>query len=392
MNHKPISPGLASLVLISVTALLLIAFPMRLEIILPTAQAQETPAATVEAAAQPVGYTDAPAPAVHEYTLRTVLGGTPAMAFQGVGGSIDGQINPLRTASVGDTIRLIVVNGDPVLHDLIITEFGVTTGELTTDEQIVTVEFVVTQPGEFIYFCSIPGHREIGMFGTLRVTGGSPEQTTAQAVSPASALAEPTIEPAAADAVSVVRNPSDVPLPIGDREPITHRIDMRTVEVTGTLADGTTFNYFTFDGQVPGPTLRVRQGDTVDFHLHNEADSLFPHSIDLHSVTGPGGGAVYTQTLPGGETSFTFQALNPGLYVYHCATASIPHHISAGMYGLILVEPPGGLPPVDREFYVMQGDIYTEFPFGTAGHQPFSIPHMRDETPIIWCSTARSAA
>jgi nitrite reductase (NO-forming) len=154
---------------------------------------------------------------------------------------------------------------------------------------------------------------------------------------------------------------------------------MNTEEVTGVLADGTTFSYFTFDGKVPGPMLRVRQGDTVDFHLHNDATSLFPHSIDLHSVTGPGGGAVYTQTLPGGETSFTFQALNPGLYVYHCATASIPHHISSGMYGLILVEPPGGLPPVDREYYVMQGEIYTAFPFGTAGHQPFSMSHMADE-------------
>lgn len=380
MKDKSIHPNFVSAVLIGFTALFLVILPIRVEFGLPVVEAQETPAPTTETA----GYGDGSAPAVVEYTLRTVLGLTPAMAFQGVGGSIDGQINPLLTANVGDTVRLTVINGDPILHDLTISEFNVTTGELTADEQTVTLEFIVTMPGDFIYFCSVPGHREIGMFGTLRVSGtvevgDRAELAASQGGEMVHAMAVATIAPAAADAVSIVRDPADVPPPVEDRGPMTHRVDMNTVEVTGVLADGTTFNYFTFDGTVPGPMLRVRVGDTVDFHLHNDPNSLYPHSIDLHSVTGPGGGAVYTQTLPGGETSFTFQALNPGLYVYHCATASIPHHISSGMYGLILVEPPGGLPPVDREFYVMQGDIYTEFPYGTAGHQPFSAANMSHE-------------
>lgn len=378
MKEKSINSNVVSAVLIGFAVLFLAMLPIRIEFGLPAVEAQETPAP----ADQPVSYGESAEPAIIEYTLRTVLGQTPPMAFQGVGGTIDGQINPQLTANVGDTVRLTVINGDPIAHDLTITEFNVTTGQMVEDEQTITLEFVATMPGDFVYFCSIPGHREIGMFGTLRVTGTVEVGDRAElAASQGSEMdhAMAVIAPAAADAVSVVRNPADVPPPIEDRGPITHRIDMNTVEVTGVLADGTTFNYFTFDGTVPGPMLRVRVGDTVDFHLHNDPTSLFPHSIDLHSVTGPGGGAVYTQTLPGGETSFTFQALNPGLYVYHCATASIPHHISSGMYGLILVEPPGGLPPVDREFYVMQGDIYTEFPFGTAGHQPFSIPHMSDE-------------
>lgn len=380
MNRKTISPTLVSALLVGCTVFLLAILPIRIQISLPAVEAQETPPVTD----QPIGYTDAPAPTVIEYTLRTVLGQTPAMAYQGVGGSIEGQINPQLTANVGDTVRLTVINGDPVAHDLVISEFGVATGQMSQDEQTVTVEFVVTMPGDFIYFCSIPGHRDIGMFGTLRVTGtvevGDQAELAASVGSgEAHVMPVPTIQPAAANPVSIVRNPADVPPPVGDRDPMRLRVDMRTQEVVGTLADGTTFDYFTFDGTVPGPMLRVRVGDTVDFHLYNEADSLFPHSIDLHSVTGPGGGAIYTQTLPGGETSFTFQALNPGLYVYHCATASIPHHISSGMYGLILVEPPGGLPPVDREFYVMQGDIYTQFPYGTAGHQPFSAAHMSHE-------------
>ena len=376
MNQKTINPGLVSAILIGVAVLLLTVLPIRIEIGLPVVEAQETPVPGAQAVAE------AAAPTIVEYTLRTVLGQTPPMAFQGIGGSIDGQVNPQLSANVGDTVRLTVINGDPVAHDLMITEFNVTTGQMIEDEQSVTLEFVVTTPGDFVYFCSLPGHREIGMYGTLRVTGtveGGERTELTAAQGSAHELPAPTIEPAAADAVSIVRSPADVPPPVGDRDPMTVRVDMNTQEVTGVLADGTTFNYFTFDGKVPGPMLRVRVGDTVDFHLHNDPTSLFPHSIDLHSVTGPGGGAVYTQTLPGGETSFTFQALNPGLYVYHCATASIPHHISSGMYGLVLVEPPGGLPPVDREFYVMQGDIYTEFPYGTAGHQPFSAAHMSHE-------------
>ena len=142
-----------------------------------------------------------------------------------------------------------------------------------------------------------------------------------------------------------------------------------------------TFSYFTFNGTIPGPMLRVRLGDTIELHLKNETSSSFPHSIDLHAVTGPGGGAVFTSTNPGQETSFTFQALNVGLYVYHCATPSVAHHIANGMYGLILVEPPGGLPPVDREFYVMQGEVYTEQAFGAQGHLDFSETKLLSEAP-----------
>ena len=117
---------------------------------------------------------------------------------------------------------------------------------------------------------------------------------------------------------------------------------------------------------MPGPFIRVRVGDTVEVHLKNDPDSVMTHSVDLHAVTGPGGGANVTQVAPGEQTIFTFKALTPGLFVYHCATP-IVHHIASGMYGMILVEPEGGLPPVDREFYVMQGEIYTEQPFGTQG-------------------------
>lgn len=338
---------------------------------------------------------------VVEYTVITQMPGDPAMAFVGVGGTIDGVINPELTANLGDTVRITVINGDPMMHDLTIDEFGVYTGELLDDEQTVTVEFVADQVGAFKYYCSIPGHRQIGMEGVLKVAGSvtvgdsaalDTAETTSHNHDVVTGDAAQTVKPAVEDAVSIIRNPADLPPPVGNREPQHFRIDMTAIEVNGVLADGTTFHYMTFDGQVPGPMLRMRVGDTGELHLSNQMDSALPHSIDLHAVTGPGGGAVFTQTLAGQESVFTFKALQPGLYVYHCATSSIGHHISSGMYGLILIEPEGGLPPVDKEFYIMQGEIYTAQPFGTAGHLDFSYEKMLDEQPEYYVFNGAAGA
>lgn len=320
-----------------------------------------------------------------EYTLLTKLGLEPAMAYVGVGGDIDGIINPELVAQVGDLVRITLINGDPTLHDLVIDEFGVATPELTLQDETFTIEFIADKPGEFTYYCNVPGHRQVGMFGTLRIEGealasaeyGGGESGHVMAAMESTA----PVAPANPDAVNIIRNPADVPPPVGDREPTTVRFELETIEVSGVLADGTTYAYMTFDGQVPGPMLRVREGDTVELVLHNVITSTFTHSIDLHAVTGPGGGAVNTQTLPGEENAFRFKALQPGLYVYHCATASVAHHITSGMYGLILVEPEGGLEPVDHEFYLMQGEMYTDQPFGTAGDLTFNYQAMLDEQP-----------
>ena len=305
----------------------------------------------------------APAPAALTPTVKFTLvtgGGTNTLVFVGVGGAIDKQVNPVLQVQPGDVVEITLVNGDGVMHDLAIDELQVASGSVDLQGQIKTVTFRVDQEGEFIYYCSITGHRQAGMFGKLIVG-----------------------EPAApvAAGVSVVHNPADLPKPIGSRGPTSVRVDLTAKEVEGQLADGATFSYFSFNGTIPGPMIRVRLGDTVELHLKNETTSAFPHSIDLHAVTGPGGGAVFTQTNPGQESSFTFKALNVGLYVYHCATPSVAHHIANGMYGLILVEPPGGLPAVDREFYVMQGEVYTEQAFGAQGHLDFSEAKLLSEAP-----------
>jgi len=181
--------------------------------------------------------------------------------------------------------------------------------------------------------------------------------------------------------VDIVRDPTDLPAPLEAREPTTVIINLEAVEVEGQLADGTTYTYWTFNGAVPGPFFRVRLGDTIEVHMKNNTTSTMNHSVDFHAVTGPGGGAVMTQTEPGKESIFTAKALNVGLFVYHCATPMVAQHISNGMYGLILVEPEGGLPPVDREFYVMQGELYTTGAFGEQGLQMSDTTKLLDEQP-----------
>ncbi len=150
-----------------------------------------------------------------------------------------------------------------------------------------------------------------------------------------------------------------VPPPANRTHATNITLTIETREVVLPLTETTSYTFWTFGGNVPGPFVRVREGDTVTLRITNAPDSTVAHSIDLHAVTGPGGGAGLTQTAAGQTTEFTFKALHSGLYVYHCATAPVPVHIANGMYGLILVEPPGGLPPVDREYYVMQSEFYT---------------------------------
>jgi nitrite reductase (NO-forming) len=171
----------------------------------------------------------------------------------------------------------------------------------------------------------------------------------------------------------------DLPGPLPAGPPRTIQVELESVELVGRLANETTYTYWTFNSKVPGPFLRVRVGDTVELTFKNRKDSRMIHSVDFHATTGPGGGAVATQTPPGETKTLRFQALNPGLYVYHCATPMVANHISSGMYGLILVEPPGGLPKVDREYYVMQGELYTDRPFGQQGHDEFSVEKLLGE-------------
>lgn len=181
--------------------------------------------------------------------------------------------------------------------------------------------------------------------------------------------------------VAELTAPPFVPKPVGNRPAKKLIVKMEIKEQEGEMSDGVKYVYWTFGGSVPGSFIRTRVGDEVEFTLSNHPDNKLPHNIDLHAVTGPGGGATSSLVAPGQEKTFNFKCINPGLYVYHCATAPVGMHIANGMYGLILVEPEGGLPPVDKEYYVMQGDFYTKGKYGEPGMQPFDMAKAVDEHP-----------
>ena len=183
--------------------------------------------------------------------------------------------------------------------------------------------------------------------------------------------------------VDIVRDPTDVPPSVGNRQPAVVHVTLTAEEIMGQLdpASGTTYRYWTFNGKVPGPMIRVRQGDMVEVTLRNDSHSRMVHSVDFHAALGPGGGAAFSQAIPGQSKTFTFQATTPGLFMYHCGTPMIAEHIANGMYGLILVEPSSGLPHVDHEYYLMQGEVYTTAAKGKAGLQQFSDAKLMEEDP-----------
>ena len=329
---------------------------------------QAAPAATAQA--QPLAANkppQAPAPLPQgsylpdaKYTLRSGIA-EGRMVYIGVGGEIDGKVNPVLTASEGQVVELTLINGEGAEHDVTFPDQNARSPRVTGKGASTTIAFRAEKAGDYLYYCSVPGHQLAGMQGQFIVTPRPPAQTVVEA--------------------DISREPTDLPPPITRRDPTTVHVDLLAAEVEGRLAAGTTFGYWTFNGKVPGPFIRVRVGDTVDLHLKNAADSAMMHSVDLHAVTGPGGGAAVLSVAPGEEKSMTWKALVPGLFVYHCATPMVSEHIANGMYGLILVEPEQGLPHADREFYIMQGEIYTDIKYGQHGSAEFSVEKLLDEHP-----------
>src|SRR5690606_22648939 len=258
-------------------------------------------------------------------------------------------------------VQINIVNGDGALHDFSIPDFSVKSDQIGGKGAATAIVFRASKNGVYEYLCTLPGHKAAGMFGKLIV--GDVQEKAGSAFPDLS------------------KNPSEVGEAVGKRGPKELTIDLEATEVEGRLSDGASYKFWTFNNTVPGPMLRVRVGDTVNINLKNAEDSAHIHSVDFHAVTGAGGGAAVTQVAPGHSKSFSFKALAPGLYVYHCATPMVAQHITNGMYGMILVEPEGGLSKVDREYYVMQGELYTAQRHGSAGLQEFSLDKLLDERP-----------
>lgn len=178
-----------------------------------------------------------------------------------------------------------------------------------------------------------------------------------------------------------------VPPPIERDTQIKLVVKWKVSEFVGDLdpAHGVKYTFWGFGGRiddemsVPGPLLRVREGDLIRIELTNDLDSTNPHNIDFHFVLGQGGGAPTLNVIPGETAILEVRAMNPGFYMYHCATSDIPTHIANGMYGFVIVEPRGGLPKVDHELYVVQSEFY---PKSTEpGIQPLDMENLDAEHP-----------
>ena len=281
---------------------------------------------------------------------------------------------------VGQPVTLTLDNHGMIQHNIQIEGQDARVSADPHQSASTTVTF--DTPGELTFFCSIPGHKDAGMKGTIVV--GDVQSAPLQGQSPTTrddgtrrgdVAAQPA--PAGLDRLPL---PAVAP-PVSRTEPATVKVDLETREVTALLADGIAYRYWTFNGTVPGPMVRVRQGDTVELHLANAPGTQATHSINLHAVSGPGGGAWVTQTAPGSDDGFTFKATRPGIYVYHCMTAPVGEHVANGMYGMIVVEPPEGLPAVDHEWYMMEGDFFLKGDRDLKGLREFSFDKLMAEQP-----------
>jgi nitrite reductase (NO-forming) len=226
------------------------------------------------------------------FTLRTDIA-DGKLVFVGETGAIRGKVNPQLSVPEGAVVQINLVNGDGATHDITVPDFQTKSNELKEKGASTAIVFKADKKGEFTYICSLPGHVQAGMIGKITV-GDS-------------------VAKAAPRGTEISRSPSEVGEPVGKRGPQKLTVNLETTEVLGQLADGTTYKYWTFNGKVPGPFIRVRVGDTVTVNMANAKDSHMIHSVDLHAVTGPGGGAAVTQAAPGSSKSFTFKAQNPGL-------------------------------------------------------------------------------
>jgi nitrite reductase (NO-forming) len=294
------------------------------------------------------------------FTLRTDISGGK-LVFIGESGKIKDMVNPDLKVPEDSVVQINLVNGDGAVHDIAVPDLNAQSDQISGKGSATAIVFRTGKAGELNYVCTLPGHIQAGMIGKMIVGEGA-------------VATEPT-------GMEVAKNPTEVGKPIGKRGPQKFTVKLETTEVVGQLDDGSTYKYWTFNDTVPGPFIRARVGDTITVDLANASDSKHIHSVDFHAVTGPGGGAAVTQAAPGQTKSFTFKAMSPGLFVYHCATPMVAQHISNGMYGLILIEPEGGLEPVDREFYVMQGELYTTQAHGVRGEHEFSLERLLDERP-----------
>ncbi|MCL6523892.1 MAG: nitrite reductase, copper-containing [Thermoflavifilum sp.] len=228
-----------------------------------------------------------------------------------------------------------------------------------------------------------------GLLG-LAACHSSPQQTGSSSQQAAPSVASSSAQVAVAGG-EVVEDPTHLPRVAADpsklppsptyNSPQVHEVHLTVEETLAELKKGVIFRFMPFNGQVPGPMIRVRQGDTIDLHFTSSKKNKYPHNIDFHSVYGTGGGAVALTVGPGQTKHIRFKVMYPGAFIYHCAVPDLDMHISSGMFGMMVVEPPEGLPPVDREFYIGQHEVYVKPPVNDHTEALFDMESMLQEIP-----------
>ncbi len=270
----------------------------------------------------------------------------------------------------GATVQLHVRNAGAMAHDLKVEgTSGTQSLAPGTDETITIGPFQASTEA----WCTVPGHKQAGMVMRINVTGGATAggddgattgSTTSGSGDPATANA--TLDPAAVPAADW--KPRDPVLPPKESGTV-HDISFDATEKLIEVAPGVTQMMWTFNDQVPGPTLHGKIGDTFQITLTNKG--TLGHSIDFHASKVAWSDEMRT-IQPGESLVYKFTADYAGAFMYHCGTAPALHHIGNGMYGAIIIDPPN-LAKVDKEFVMIQSELY----FGPLG-QPGDLTKMVD--------------
>lgn len=239
--------------------------------------------------------------------------------------------NPARIkVKEGQAVTFTLDNSQGAIeHNVVIKELGVNLAAKAG--QVMSQNLVCKHPCDYEFKCTLPGHQESGMSGKLTV---EPSDLKASPLSSANhnvhASAVKILD--LPKGISCLHTPETVP-PLIRRTSGFVKVELEAMPVTALLTEKVEYNYWTFNGTVPGPMIRLCQDDTVELTLKNSLLSPVTHSIDSHGITGPGGGAKFTQTAVGDKSILRFKAIKPGAYVYHCATPVVPHHISMACMG-----------------------------------------------------------
>ncbi|MBX3090781.1 MAG: multicopper oxidase domain-containing protein [Cryobacterium sp.] len=256
----------------------------------------------------------------------------------------------------GDKLVLKVTNKDDQVHDLVL-EDGATSGLLNpTESSDVTVKIVSS---DLDGWCSIAGHKLLGMVMKVKIIGGPTLAPTASPGDHGDHIGSEATGPSAAEDLDlskepassfVARDPSLAPAPAETVHSYTFTVGDTNTEV----APGVSQDLWTYNGTAPGPTLRGKVGDKFVITLVN--DGTIGHSIDFHAGSLAPDEPMKT-IQPGEQLTYTFTATKSGIWLYHCSTAPMSMHIANGMFGAVIIDPPG-LPEVDQEFLLVQSEYY----------------------------------